>query len=61
MACLLAAALREPDKAAAAQAISDLAAQAVDLGAHGPGPVYGYGLVGADLGPDMRLAGLRAR
>jgi subtilisin family serine protease len=61
VACLLAAALREPDKAAAAQAISDLAAHAVDLGAHGLDPVYGYGLVGADLGPDMRLAGLRAR
>jgi hypothetical protein len=61
VACLLAATLREPDKTAAAQAISALAAHAVDLGAHGLGPVYGYGLVAADLGPDMRLAGLRAR
>ncbi len=61
VACLLAADLREPDKLAAAQAVSNLAARAVDLGAHGPDPVYGYGLVAADLGPDMRLAGLRAR
>jgi subtilisin family serine protease len=61
VACLLAAQLREPDKVAAAQAISDLAGRAVDLGAHGIDPVYGYGLVAADLGPDMRLAGLRAR
>ena len=61
VACLLAAQLREPDKVAAAQAVNDLAARAVDLGARGPDPVYGYGLVGADLGPDVRLAGLRAR
>jgi subtilisin family serine protease len=61
VACLLAADLREPDKLAAAQAVSNLAARAVDLGAHGLDPVYGYGLVAADLGPDMRLAGLRAR
>ncbi|MGC1458298.1 MAG: S8 family serine peptidase [Steroidobacteraceae bacterium] len=61
VACLLAAELREPDKVAAAQAVSDLAARAVDLGARGFDPVYGYGLVAADLGPDLRLAGLRAR
>jgi subtilisin family serine protease len=61
VACLLATELREPDKVAAAQAASNLAARAVDLGAHGLDPVYGYGLVAADLGPDMRLAGLRAR
>jgi subtilisin family serine protease len=61
VACLLAAELREPDKVAATQAVNDLAARAVDLGARGPDPVYGYGLVAADLGPDIRLAGLRAR
>jgi subtilisin family serine protease len=60
VACLLAAELREPDKVAAAQAVGKLAARAFDLGAQGLDPVYGYGLVAADLGPDMRLAGLRA-
>lgn len=61
VACLLAAELREPDKLAATQAVNDLAARAVDLGARGQDPVYGYGLVAGDLGPDIRLAGLRAR
>jgi hypothetical protein len=61
VACLLAAQLRAPDTAAAQRAISDLADRAVDLGARGVDPVYGYGLVAADLGPDIRLAGLRAR
>ena len=61
VACLLAAQLRDPDSAAAARAINDLAGRAVDLGAHGVDPVYGYGLVGGDLGPDIRLAGLRAQ
>jgi hypothetical protein len=61
VACLLAAQLREPDGAAATRAISDLASHAVHMGAHGLDPVYGYGLVAADLGPDIRLAGLRAR
>jgi subtilisin family serine protease len=61
VACLLAAQLREPDAVAAARVISELASHAVDLGAHGLDPVYGYGLVAADLGPDIRLAGLRAR
>jgi subtilisin family serine protease len=60
VACLLAAQLGEPDSAAAARAINDLAARAVHLGAHGLNPVYGYGLVAADLGPDLRLAGLQA-
>ena len=46
---------------AAARVISELASHAVDLGAHGLDPVYGYGLVAADLGPDIHLAGLRAR
>jgi subtilisin family serine protease len=61
VACMLAADLREPDPVVAARAISALASRAVDLGAHGLDPVYGYGLVAADLGPDMRLAGLRAQ
>lgn len=61
VACLLAAELPAPDGDAAARAIHDLAARAVDLGARGVDPVYGYGLVAADLGPDIRLAGLRAR
>jgi subtilisin family serine protease len=61
VACLLATQLHGPDKVAAAQAVNDLAARAVDLGARGLDPVYGYGLVAADLGPDIRLAGLRAR
>ena len=61
VASLLAAQLRAPDPIAAARAISDLAQHAVDLGVHGLDPVYGYGLVAADLGPDIRLAGLQAR
>jgi hypothetical protein len=60
VACLLAAQLAAPDSAAALRAINDLAARAVHLGAHGLNPVYGYGLVAADLGPDLRLAGLQA-
>jgi Subtilase family len=60
VACLLGAKLSEPDSAAAARAINDLAARAVHLGANGLNPVYGYGLVAADLGPDLRLAGLQA-
>jgi Subtilase family len=61
VACLLAAQLREPDKEGAARAIDDLAHRAINLGGHAPDRTYGYGLVGADLGPDLRLAGLRAR
>jgi hypothetical protein len=61
VACLLGAELTQPDSAAATRAISDLAGRAVDLGARGLDPVYGYGLVGADLGPSIRLVGLRAQ
>jgi subtilisin family serine protease len=61
VACLLGAELAEPDSATAMRAISDLAGRAVDLGARGLDPVYGYGLVGADLGPSMRLVGLSAQ
>jgi subtilisin family serine protease len=57
---LLAEAVREPDKAAAQRAVADLAAQAVDLGAPGPDPVYGFGLVGGDLHPEIALVGSRS-
>jgi hypothetical protein len=57
---LLAEAVREPDKTAAQRAIADLAARAVDLGAPGPDPVYGFGLVGGDLRPEMALVGSRS-
>jgi subtilisin family serine protease len=46
---LLAAALREPDAAAARAAVEKLAAAAVDLGAPGRDPVYGRGFVAEDL------------
>jgi subtilisin family serine protease len=61
VASLLAATLREPDKEAAARAVDDLARSALDLGAAGLDPTYGYGLVGAELAPAVRLAGARAR
>jgi subtilisin family serine protease len=57
---LLAEAVREPDKAAAQRAVADLAARAVDLGAPGPDPIYGYGLVGGDLHPEIALVGSRS-
>ncbi len=47
---LLAARLPVPDPTAAQRAIEELAREAIDLGAPGPDPVYGYGLVGADYG-----------
>lgn len=52
---LLAARLRQPDRAAAAAAIVALAAEAIDLGARGPDKIYGNGLVGEAT----RIAGLR--
>jgi hypothetical protein len=57
---LLAEAVREPDKTAAQRAVADLAARAVDLGAPGPDPVYGFGLVGGDLHPEIALVGSRS-
>jgi subtilisin family serine protease len=57
---LLAEVVREPDKAAAQRAVADLAARAVDLGAPGPDPVYGFGLVGGDLHPEIALVGSRS-
>jgi hypothetical protein len=61
VASLLAASLREPDKEAAARVVDELAHSALDLGAAGMDSTYGYGLVGADLAPAVRLAGARAR
>ena len=61
VACLLATQLQRPDKDAATRAIEDLTHRAIALGSHAPDRAYGYGLVGADLGPDLRLAGLHAR
>lgn len=57
---LLAEALSQPDRAAAQRAVSDLAAHAVDLGAPGPDPIYGFGLVGGDLRPELALVGRRS-
>jgi len=56
---LLAAQMSEPDEAAAERAVADLARRVIDLGAPGPDPVYGYGLVGADLRPEPALVSLR--
>jgi subtilisin family serine protease len=58
---LLAERLQEPDRQAAERAVDDLAHRAIDLGAVGPDPVYGWGLVGGDLAPEPRLATARAR
>jgi len=54
---LLAARLPAPDPTAAQRAVDELARGAVDLGAAGPDPVYGVGLVGVGLAPESRLAG----
>ena len=53
---LLARRLDAPDTAAAKAALAALTAQAIDLGAPGPDPVYGAGLVGGDIRPDLRAA-----
>jgi subtilisin family serine protease len=57
---LLAEAVHEPDKATAQRAVAELAAHAIDLGAPGPDPVYGFGLVGGDLRPELALVGSRS-
>ena len=49
---LLAAALHEPDAAAAGLAVAALARSAQDRGAPGRDPVYGHGLVGIELRND---------
>jgi len=48
------------DKTAADKAIAALASEAVDLGAPGPDPVFGYGLVGEALRHQPALAALRS-
>lgn len=53
---LLVARLSMPDPAGAQRAIADLAQVATDLGAHGPDPVFGAGLVGGDLRNSQRIA-----
>ena len=53
---LLAARLPAPDPAGARRAVEELARDAVDLGTAGPDPVYGMGLVGADVAPAPGLA-----
>jgi len=58
---LLASLLREPDAQAAARAVDELARSAMDLGAPGSDPVYGYGAVGVDRAPQARLAGAHAQ
>lgn len=55
---LLAASLREPDRASSAQAIVRLADEAMDLGRKGPDRVYGNGLVGNGLRSQLALANL---
>jgi len=57
---LLAEMVHEPDKLIAARAVAALAARAVDLGAPGPDPIYGFGLVGGDMHPELALVGSRA-
>ena len=56
---LLAEALSQPDRVAAQRVVSELAAHAIDLGAPGPDPIYGFGLVGGDLRPELALASSR--
>jgi hypothetical protein len=56
---LLALELAAPDAAAARSAVAALAARALHLGAPGLDPVYGYGLVGAELRQQPALARVR--
>ena len=53
---LLAEEMHAPDVQAARRAVADLESRAMDLGAPGLDPVYGYGLVGGDLHPAVALA-----
>ena len=53
---LLARRMGAPDPAAAQQARADLARSALDLGARGPDPVFGAGLVGGALRTPERVA-----
>jgi len=56
---LLALELEAPDGAAAQRAVAALAARALHPGAPGLDPVYGYGLVGAELRQQPALARVR--
>jgi subtilisin family serine protease len=56
---LLSLNLQVVDKVAADKAIATLASEALHLGAPGPDPVYGYGLVGASLRRQPALAVFR--
>ncbi|MDB5468399.1 MAG: hypothetical protein JWQ46_3161 [Phenylobacterium sp.] len=53
----LARSLPQPDRAGAARAMQRLARDADDLGARGPDPVYGRGLVGFNLRTDPTAVG----
>ena len=53
---LLAEDLHAPDVQAAQRAVADMESHAIDLGAPGPDPIYGFGLVGEELHPEMALA-----
>lgn len=52
---LLAVGLPVPDAAAAQRAVAALSRDAVDLGSHGPDKVYGNGLVGDTVRPELAL------
>ena len=55
----LAQLIAAPDRVAAAKAVATLARDAVDLGAAGPDPVFGHGLVGFELRADPAAVGAR--
>jgi len=52
---LLSLQMSTPDTAAAQRAVQALIHAAIDLGARGPDKVYGNGLVGDDVRPDLAL------
>jgi subtilisin family serine protease len=52
---LLAVDLSAPDPGAAQRAVADLTRAAVDLGSRGPDRVYGNGLVGGAVHPELAL------
>jgi subtilisin family serine protease len=56
---LLAAGLPRPDRAAAAAAVTNLVAQAKDLGTHGIDTTYGAGLVGDSVRATLSAAHLK--
>jgi hypothetical protein len=57
----LALLLAAPDRAGADRAVAALGSTAIDLGAAGPDPVYGRGLIGADVRTDPAALLARAR